>query len=321
RAAPDTKAKKTDRMIGADISFLPELEARGIKFSDKGVQKDAIRILKDHGFNYIRLRIFNNPATDSGYSPGKGFCDLEHTKQMAKRIKDAGLKLLLDFHYSDYWADPGKQYTPVAWKGLPFALVRDSLAQFTKKVISALKAQGTTPDMVQIGNEINHGIVWPYGHVNNPDQLAQLIIAGTEAALSVDSSIVMMLHVALGGQHDESVWFINNMIARGVTFDVIGQSYYPKWHGTTDDLRNNLTALVKQYNKDVVVVEYSQLKKEVHEITFGLPGDRGRGTFIWEPLNTWEKIFDENGAANERILVYDELSRRFIRRSPPIRKK
>ena len=92
--------------MGADISFLPQLEERGMKFNDKGIQKDAIQILKDHGFNYIRLRIFNDPAGDSGYSPKKGFCDLEHTKQMAKRIKAAGIKFLLDFHYSDTWADP-----------------------------------------------------------------------------------------------------------------------------------------------------------------------------------------------------------------------
>ncbi len=112
------KPRPVDRMIGADISFLPQLEERGIKFSDKGVTKDAIEILSDHGFNYVRLRIFNDPARDSGYSPKKGFCDLEHTKQMAKRVKAAGMKLLLNFHYSDYWADPGKQYKPAAWRNL-----------------------------------------------------------------------------------------------------------------------------------------------------------------------------------------------------------
>ena len=114
------RTRTVDKMMGADISFLPQLEERGMKFSDKGVEKDAIQILKDHGFNYVRLRIFNDPANDSGYSPKKGFCDLEHTIQMAKRIKAAGMKLLLDFHYSDYWADPGKQYKPAAWKNLSF---------------------------------------------------------------------------------------------------------------------------------------------------------------------------------------------------------
>lgn len=306
--------KEIGNVIGADISFLPELEAKGARFSDKGIQKDAIEILKNHGFNYIRLRIFNNPAADSGYSPKKGFCDLEHTKQMAKRIKAAGLKFLLDFHYSDYWADPGKQYKPSAWKGLAFSVLKDSVYQFTKRVIAELKAQGTTPDMVQIGNEINHGIIWPEGHVNHLDSLAQLIKAGTDAALSVDPSIIMMLHIALGGQNDESVWFINNMLSRGVYFDVIGESYYPKWHGTLSDLQNNLSDLAKRYDKDVIVVEYSQLKKEVNEIAFNLPDGRGKGTMIWEPLNTWEAVFDPGGKSNNYLKIYDELSKIYLKK-------
>ena len=306
--------KKIGKVLGADISFLPQLEDRGMKFYDKGAEKDAIEILKAHGFNYIRLRIFNNPAADSGYSPKKGFCDLEHTKQMAKRIKAAGLKFLLDFHYSDTWADPGKQYKPSSWKGLNFSVLKDSVYEFTKKVITELKAQGTAPDMVQIGNEINHGMIWPDGHVSHLDSLAQLLRAGTDAVLKVDPSTTMLLHIALGGQNDESVWFINNMLSRGVYFDVIGESYYPRWHGTLDDLRNNLNDLAKRYSRDIVVVEYSQLKKEVNEIAFNLPDNRGKGTMIWEPLNTWEKIFDEKGNANDLILVYDEISKKFLKK-------
>jgi len=313
KAVP-VKQKNIGNVLGADISFLPELEAGNVQFSDEGQPGDAIAILKKHGFNYIRLRIFNDPANDSGYSPSKGFCDLANTLKMAKRVKEAGLKLLLDFHYSDYWADPGKQYKPRAWKDLPFEVLKDSLYRFTYRVISALKAQGTTPDMVQIGNEINHGIVWPDGHVNNLDGLAQLLIAGTQATLAVDNNIIMMLHVALGGQNDESTWFINHMNARGVPYDVIGQSYYPKWHGSLEDLQNNLTDLVRRYNKDVILVEYSQLKKEVNEIVFSLPGNKGKGTFIWEPLNTWEKVFERDGKANDLILVYDELSKQFIKK-------
>lgn len=307
------KPREATKMLGADISFLPELESRGIKFSDKGVQKDAIEILKDHGFNYVRLRIFNDPARDSGYSPGKGFCDLEHTKAMAKRVKAAGMKLLLDFHYSDYWADPGKQYKPAAWKGLSFPELKDALYGFTRKVMQELKDQGTTPDMVQIGNEINHGIVWPEGNVANFDQLAQLVSAGTAAVKSVDPTVIMMLHVALGGQNHESVFFIDNMIARGVHFDVIGESYYPKWHGTLDDLRNNLNDLVRRYNKDIIVVEYSQLKDEVNTIAFELLNGKGKGTCIWEPLNTWESIFDREGRSNDLLLKYDEFSKKFVK--------
>ncbi|HEY1114594.1 MAG TPA: beta-galactosidase GalA [Chitinophagaceae bacterium] len=305
------KKKPVDKMLGADISFLPQLEARGIKFQDKGVQKDAVQILKDHGFNYVRLRLFHNPAADSGYSPKEGFCDMNHTLQMAKRVKAAGMKLLLDFHYSDYWADPEKQYKPSAWKGLSFPVLKDSLYKYTRSVIRALKAQGTTPDMVQVGNEINHGIIWPEGHVRHLDSLAQLIKAGTEAVLSVDPSIQMMLHVALGGQNDESVFFVEEMRKRNVPFDVIGQSYYPKWHGTLSDLENNLTDLSNRYG-DVILVEYSQLKREVADIVFNLPNSRGKGTCIWEPLNTWEKIFDEKGQSNELILIYDEIAKKFL---------
>jgi beta-galactosidase len=300
------------QMLGADISFLPELEDKGIKFQDKGVQKDAIEILKDHGFNYVRLRIFNDPARDSGYSPGKGFCDITHTLAMAKRVKNAGMKLLLDFHYSDYWADPGKQFKPAAWRGLSFNQLKKAMYDYTRNVILQLKAQGTTPDMVQVGNEINHGIIWPEGNVSHLDSLAQLINAGTAAVRSVDTSIIMMLHVALGGQNSESVWFIDNMLARGVPFDVIGQSYYPKWHGTLDDLRDNLNDLVRRYNTDVIVVEYSQLKNEVNKIAFELPDGRGKGTCIWEPLNTWEMVFDRDGKSNDYLKMYDEIARKYL---------
>ena len=223
------------------------------------------------------------------------------------------MKLLLDFHYSDYWADPGKQYKPAAWRGQNFAQLKKSLYDYTHSVITALKAQGTTPDMVQIGNEVNHGIVWPEGHVSNLDSLAQLIKAGTDATLAVDTSIRMMLHIALGGQQDESEFFIKQMLSRGVFFDVIGQSYYPKWHGTLDDLENNLTQLANKYG-NIILVEYSQRKKEVNDIVFNLPDGKGRGTCIWEPLNTWEKIFDDNGKSNDLILVYDDLSKKFLKK-------
>jgi|GEM_PF-64042 len=308
----DKTKRAIDKMIGADISFLPQLEARGMKFSDKGVEKDAIQILKDHGFNYVRLRIFNNPALDSGYSPKKGFCDLEHTKQMAKRVTAAGMKTLIDFHYSDYWADPEKQYKPAAWKKLGFQQLRDSVETYTRKVIKALKDQGTIPNMVQIGNEINHGMIWPEGHIGNLDSLAQLIQAGIEGVKSVDVSIPIMLHIALGGQHEESVFFFDNMLARNIKFDVIGMSYYPKWHGTLEDLQKNLISMANGYEQDIIVVEYSQKKREVHEIVFSLPKDKGKGTVIWEPLNTWESVFDKQGKSNDFMAVYDEMSRKFV---------
>jgi len=304
--------KEIGKMLGADISFLPELESKGMEFSQQGVKKDALMLLKEHGINYIRLRIFNNPADSNGYAPKKGFCDLEHTLQFARRIKQAGLKWLLDFHYSDTWADPGKQFKPKAWQQLPFPVLKDSLAAFTRQVMLALKAQGTLPDMVQIGNEINHGMVWPEGSVSNFDGLAALYNAGRAAVLEVAPPTIIMLHIALGGQPDESVFFLDNMLARGVQFDVLGQSYYPQWHGSLPDLKNNLNRLIACYQTDVIVVEYSAKKEEVNRIVFELPQGRGKGSFIWEPLNTWEKIFDDKGRSNEWLPLYDRLKREYL---------
>ncbi|QJX48698.1 cellulase family glycosylhydrolase [Hymenobacter taeanensis] len=308
---------KPGKMLGADISFLPQLEARGITFSDKGKQKDAIQILKDHGFNYVRLRLFHNPAADSGYSPDKGFCDLAHTQQMATRVKQAGLKFLLDFHYSDTWADPQKQFKPEAWKDLHGAQLEQAVHNYTRDVLLALKAQGTLPDMVQVGNEINHGLLWPDGDIHSADSVARLdnlaglLKAGVAAVRETAPQSLIIMHIALGGQNEQSVYWLDNMFARGVTCDVIGQSYYPRWHRTLPDLQRNLTSLARRYPQDIVVVEYSELKREVNNIAFTLPNHKGKGTFIWEPLNTWEQVFDKEGKANELLGVYDEIHKKF----------
>ncbi|RCH55522.1 hypothetical protein DJ568_06415 [Mucilaginibacter hurinus] len=303
----------TDKILGADISFLPELEAKGIKFSDKGVQKDAIAILSEHGFNYIRLRIFNNPAQPKGYSPGKGFCDLAHTKQMAKRVKAAGMKLLLDFHYSDYWADPQQQYKPAAWQGKDFNTLKDSVQAFTIKVMRELKNQGTEPDMVQVGNEINHGMIWPEGQISNLDSLSQLLYAGVKGVKAVSPSSLIMLHVALGGQAVESEFFYDAMRDRNVPYDIIGLSYYPKWHGTLADLKANLAGLSKKYNKQIMVAEYTHLKREVNNLAFNVPGGKGIGSFIWEPLSTWEQVFDSTGKSNELLDVYPGIAGKYLK--------
>jgi beta-galactosidase len=304
----------TEKMLGADISFLPELEARGIHFSDKGTEKDAIAILKDHGFNYIRLRIFHNPTTEKGYSPQRGFCDLNHTLAMAKRIKQAGMKFLLDFHYSDYWADPQQQNKPEAWQNLPFSIMADSLQAFTAHVITALQQQGTPPDMVQIGNEINHGMVWPEGHIGNPGNLAMLISKGIQGVKQVDAGIPVMLHLALGGQVEECSSWLNAMTERGVDFDVLGLSYYPKWHGSFEDLKYNIAYLISHYNKPVCLAEYTMLKRDINDLIFNLPDNKGIGTCIWEPLNTWEAIFEKDGKSNALINVYDEIAGKFLKK-------
>ena len=180
--------------------------------------------------------------------------------------------------------------------------------------MEALRDQGTLPDMVQVGNEINHGMIWPEGRISHPDSLADLIDAGIRGVKAVDPRCPIMLHIALGGQNAESHFFLDNMLQRGLSFDVIGLSYYPKWHGSLADLQYNTNDLARHYRKDVIIVEYTQLKREVNEIAFGVPDGRGKGTCIWEPLNTWEQIFDKEGRSNELLMVYDEVSRQFIRK-------
>ena len=305
--------KVTDKILGADISFLPQLESRGIKFSDNGMPGDAITIMKAHGFNYIRLRIFNEPANPKGYSPKQGFCDLAHTMAMAKRIKAAGMKFLLDFHYSDYWADPQQQNKPAAWVGEDFIAVKKSLYDYTVNVMQQLKEQGTTPDMVQVGNEINHGMVWPDGKINNLDSLAQLIYEGVKGVKAVSPSTTIMLHIALGGQNPEARFWLDNITKRNVPFDVIGLSYYPKWHGTPADLKNNMADLAKRYKQQVMVAEYSQLEREVNAIAFNVPNGKAVGSFIWEPLSSWEGIFDREGKANDFMnVVYPEIAKKYV---------
>ena len=304
--------KLIDRMIGADISFLPQIEDQGRRFFENGKEKDAIKLLRDHGFNYIRLRIFVNPENKKGYSPDQGYCGLKYTLEMARRIREAGMKLLLDFHYSDYWADPQQQYKPYAWADLDFETLKDSLKTYTMNVLLALKRQGTLPAMIQIGNEINHGILWPDGHISHPDQLADLLKAGIEGVEAVDPGLPVMMHIALGGQNDEAVFWLDNMIARGVRFDIIGLSYYPRWHGTLDDLKSNLINLRKRYNKPLNVVEYSDYKREVHDIIFSLPKGMGKGACIWEPLGWRSGLFDRNGEATELISLYDELKEKYL---------
>ena len=305
------KKKNIGKMLGADISFLPELENKGMKFSDNGQEKDALQILKDHKINYIRLRIFNNPAADSGYSPKLGFCDLEHTKAMAKRVKAAGMKLLLDFHYSDTWADPGKQFKPLAWEGMDLPQLKVAINKYTKDVLLALKEQGTLPDMVQVGNEINHGMIWPEGSSKNMDTLSQFIKAGIAGVNEVDPSINIMLHIACGGQNNESKYFLDYMLSHGVTFDVIGESYYPQWHGTVDSLKDNLTDLAKRYQQDIIVVEYTEHKIEVNDIAFNLPNKKGKGTCIWEPLSTWEYFVEKDGKTNKLINLYQQIAKKY----------
>lgn len=302
-------------MIGADISFVPQEEARGKKYYDKGVEADVLSILRDNGFNWIRLRLFVDPTAEHGYFK-EGFCGLEHTLTMAKRIKVAGLQFLLDFHYSDTWADPGKQYTPAAWQSLNAEELEVHLYRYTQDVLKRFIVEGVRPDMVQVGNEINHGMLWPIGKLEGKmedEPFYGLLRRAAAAVRDVDPNIAILLHIACGGQYDQSVCFLDKVIQHRVDFDVIGQSYYPEWHGTPEDLAANLKALAERYAKPLLVVEYQVYRKEVNDIVHELPNGLGLGTFIWEATSPrWGNLFDQDGRTNENMLLYPQLRKAYV---------
>lgn len=312
--APDVAPpyKKTidlnDKMIGADISWVPQEEAFGKKYFDKGEQKDVLDIMGDYGFNWIRLRLFVDPTAENGYSKD-GFCSLEQTLAMAKRIKAAGMKFLLDFHYSDTWADPGKQFKPESWARDSGSGLEGRVYNYTKETIERFAAEGVRPDMVQVGNEINHGMVWPQGQIGESYMsFAVMLRCACAAVRAADPSIMIMIHIACGGQNEESVKFFDKILSRDVKFDIIGQSYYPEWHGTLEDLEFNLTDLANRYGKPIVVVEYQEHRKEVNEIVAKLPNNLGLGTFIWEATSgRWGNLFDREGNTNENMALYPEI--------------
>ena len=312
-------------VIGADISFVPQEESRGKTYSDNGVEKDVLKILKDNKFNWIRLRLFVDPNAENGYSRGgEGFCGLEKTLEMAKRVKAAGMKFLLDFHYSDTWADPGKQFTPASWKRYQGSGLEGQVYNYTADVIKRFIAEGVRPDMVQVGNEINNGMIWPQGKlpegeekVNSDEEMEGFCIllrCASAAVRAIDPDITIMVHIACGGQNPESVAFFDKIISRDVKFDVIGQSYYPQYHGTLEDLEYNLNDLVERYDKPIFVVEYHEHKKEVNDIVHNIPNGMGLGTFIWEPTSSrWGGLFDNEGNTNEYMDIYPEIYREYTK--------
>lgn len=305
---------------GADVSMLPELEKLGAKFYDvDGKEMDELQIMKNHGVGWIRLRIWNDPKSGPG---GGGNTDEARAIEMTKRAHALGLKVLIDFHYSDFWADPGKQVTPKAWeKDDEDQLVKD-VYDYTAKVVKDFQNEGCEPEMIQIGNEVKNGMLWPIGKLPSTDgdkAFSRLLGAGLKAVRDndADRSIKLMVHLPDGGDNALYRSFFDSMKKNGVTdFDVIGLSYYPFWHGTLDALQQNLDDISKRYDKDVIVVEtafgytnenFDKMKNCYDEKTeriggfrstvqgqaSGLravmdrlakvPNGRGTGMFYWEP--------------------------------------
>ena len=326
RAGEDTPFK------GADLSMLKLLEDHGVEYREDRVAKDAISIFKAHGFNYIRLRLFVNPDGTNGQVN-----TLPYTVALARRVKAAGLRFLLDLHYSDKWADPGHQTTPQQWKELDHSQLVEQVFNYTRETVAACREAGCLPDMVEVGNEITDGMLWPDGGPLSEakwDAFADLLKAGIRGVNEASSGTAkILIHIDRGSRQDISRSFFDHLTARQVPFDVIGLSYYPYWNGPLDGLRENLDFLVRTYHKDVIVAETdynwrgAAQKKQPYPLTPGgqkafladllravaaAPESRGKGVFYWAPewiegskwsgpgwSGEWESraLFDEAGNA------------------------
>lgn len=322
-----------DYAIGADVSFLARAEQQGVAFKDSGVAKPGLQILKDHGYNWIRLRLFHSPTELPN--------DLNYTIALAKKAKSLGFRFLLDYHYADTWADPGHQPLPKAWQGKTHQQLVDAVFQYTRDTIAAFHDADVLPEMVQIGNEITNGMMWPDGRLpENWDNLAQLVYAGingVDAGRGNARRPMIMIHIDRGADRRATKAFLDKLNSYDVPYDVIGQSYYPWWHGSLNDLRSNLEFMAREYQKDVIVVETAynwqpgnyvnkpapfpespagqrEFLDEVNRVIMETPNGRGKGVFWWEPAVTGplsvRGFFDEQNNALPVLTVFDRFSRK-----------
>ena len=307
-------------IIGADVSFVQEQEDLGFVYIDNGIEKDIFEILKDHGFNYIRLRIFHDPGQPDGYQFAWGenraepYCDLAHTIEMAKRVKAAGMGLFLDFHYSDTWAYPAEQRKPAAWVGLNFDDLKQAQYDYTRDTLLAFQAEGVLPDMVQVGNEITPGMLHPDGHTDDWGQLAQLLTNGITAVKDIDPNIKTVLHIDGVSDIEATAWWVGEALSRGVPFDVMGVSAYYVFDGEPELWSASLQNLAATYpDIKFMIAEYASHYREANDIVFNLPG--GIGTFMWEPTEDgyWgEGLFETDwdtmeSTTRDRINIYDQI--------------
>ncbi|MEY3897646.1 MAG: hypothetical protein RLZZ214_3167 [Verrucomicrobiota bacterium] len=288
---------------GGDVGWLPQMEADGYTFrDDEGRPEDCLRILKNHGMDTLRLRVFVNPSQH----PRSGHCSSGEVVALAVRGQKMGFRIMVDFHYSDSWADPSHQTKPAAWAKFTFEQLQTAVFEHTRDVLAALKAGGVTPEWVQVGNEITNGMLWPEGKPENGRNLADLINAGHRAVKAADPRIKVIVHLDRGNESGLYRKFFDTMERNGARYDVIGMSYYPYWQKvdytrTIDDLGRNLNDMAKRYQKEVMVVEVggedsraentrdmlAAVLRRVREV----PEKRGLGVIYWEPQGAaaWSK--------------------------------
>ena len=274
---PDVKPTGTvTKYVGGDISLLPEYEKARAIFKDKGTAVAPLVLFKKVGWNAMRLRLFVNPDQYKGADCDPNACqNLAYILPLAKQIKAAGFKLLLDFHYSDTWADPAKQWTPAAWAGLDDSQLAAKLKAYTAEVLTKMKQNGTEPDLIQTGNEISYGMLWgqnaatarycyPSSPQENWNRFTQLLHAATAACREICPKAKIILHterVSTSQQHDNANYqvlmnFYQQMQLAKIDYDVIGLSYYPYFHGSMNELNDAISRLERAFaNKNIMLVE------------------------------------------------------------------
>jgi arabinogalactan endo-1,4-beta-galactosidase len=299
-------AAKAPFYLGADISTLTAVEGRGGVYLDDGKPADAIALFMKHGWTCFRLRIWVDPRN--------GVNGLEYTTALAKRIKAAGATFMLDFHYSDSWADPQKQPKPAAWADLDFDALEKKTETYTADVIRTLKAAGATPDFVQIGNEITGGTLWPDAQVKVPlstvkvfegsvkviappepyddeRQWGRLIrilnaaVRGVRSGSAPADHVRIIVHIDCGGDWPVTKWYFDHLAKGHVAYDVIGQSYYPNYHGTMQNLRDCLAQTIKRFHKNVMVVETAYPSRD------GRPSPGAAKNMVWPMTPEGQKQF------------------------------
>ena len=325
--------RASDFAFGADLSFLKQAEERGKIFHDGTNALPGLQIFKNHGYNWIRLRIFVEPVSNN--LPNT----LAYTIAEAQDAKKLGCKFLLDFHYANSWADPGKQPTPGDWIDLSHKARVKKVFEYTRDTMAAFHDAGVLPDMVQIGNEITAGMLWPDGklpaHWDNVADYLRAGIKGVAAGCGTNPPPRIMIHTDTGGNLAKTKWFFDNLRRYKISYDVIGLSYYPRWHGTLMDLRENLAFAASEYGKDVMIVETGynwrpgndfkghaapfpetpegqrDFLDEVTRIALQTPGQRCKGIFWWEPAtgNRGARgFFDEDGNSLPVLNVFDKYT-------------
>ncbi len=242
---------------GMDLSTLLELERCGAKYYDNGEERDLLAIMKSYDVDTIRIRLWNDPWSETGESYGAGENDLKTSLEIAKRVTAAGFGVLLNFHYSDFWADPGKQIKPKAWADYGVKELEQAVYDYTLESMQTFLDAGVNITMVQVGNELSNGLLWPEGKVPNYDNIATFVNAGIRAVRKADAAIPVMIHLDNGGNNALYREWFDNFTKRGEDFEIIGLSYYPFWHGSLQMLNDNMNDIAERYGKDLVIAEVS----------------------------------------------------------------